>query len=321
MRAFVTGGSGFLGRHLIGYLRRRGDEVNALARSDRAAAAVKEAGAEPVAGDLDDEAALAAGMAGCDVIYHSGAKVEVWGDPAEFHRINVGGTERVIAAAKKTGVPCLVHVGTEAVLVGGPPIVRATEERPLPKKPVGLYPLTKGLAEQRVVAANSPSLRTVVVRPRYVWGKGDTSALPILVDLVKRKKFKWISGGRHLTSTCHVENVCEGMVLAAERGRGGEVYFLTDGEPVVLREFLGAIFDTQGVDPGDGSVPHWIAAAGAWIAELVWRTFRLSGEPPINRTALVLIGEEVTVSDEKARRELGYLGKKSRADGLREMRS
>jgi nucleoside-diphosphate-sugar epimerase len=145
--------------------------------------------------------------------------------------------------------------------------------------------------------------------------------LPFLVDAVRAGKFAWIDGGRHLTSSCHVRNVCTGMMLAAERGRGGEIYFLTDGEPVEVRRFLTELLEAVGVRPGARSVPRFVARAVAWVSEAVWRLFRLRGAPPIDRTAVRLIGEEVTVDDSKARRELGYAPIVSREVGLAELRA
>jgi len=225
----------------------------------------------------------------------------------------------VLRAARAAGVQRLVHVSTEAVLVGGSPIRRAREDHPRPARPIGLYPATKAQAELLAIGANGPELAVVVVRPRLVWGRGDTSLLPQIADAVRRGSFRWIGGGRFLTSTCHVANLCAGMIAAAERGRGGEVYFLTDGEPVEMREFLGALLQAEGVDPGAKSVPRWVAAATAGMAEALWRGFRLRGKPPITRTAVKLVGEEVTVDDSKARRELGYTGVVTRDEGLRQM--
>jgi nucleoside-diphosphate-sugar epimerase len=259
-------------------------------------------------------------MSGCRFVFHAAATVADWGRAADFQRINVAGTERVLDAARSAQVERLVHVSTEAVLVGGRPIVRADESWPLPARPVGLYPLTKGLAEKAVLAAASPTFTTVIVRPRFIWGAGDSTLMPNLVERVRAGSFRWIGGGRFLTSTCHVANVCEGLLLAAERGRSGEIYFLTDGEPVEMRAFLTALLATQGVQPGDGSIPRWLARAAAWTVELVWRALPLGGEPPVTRTAVRLVGEEVTVDDAKARRELGYLGKMSRDAGLAQMR-
>nr|HEX4318486.1 NAD-dependent epimerase/dehydratase family protein [Kofleriaceae bacterium] len=309
--AFVTGGSGFIGGRLIRALVERGDRVRALARSDRAAAAVAAAGAEAVRGDLDDVAAMTAGMAGCDVVFHAAANVAQAGPWADFVRGTIDGTRNALAAARAAGVaPAkFVHVSTEAVLVEGAPLVRADETVPRAARPAGPYPRSKGMAEELVVAAGG-----VIVRPRFVWGLGDTSLLVELSHAVRSGKFRWIGGGRHLTSTCHVANVVEGLLCAAERGRGGEIYFVTDGEPVEFRGFVTEMLATAGVEVGPKSVPLWAARTAAALT--AWMR-----EPPVSRTAIALIGVEVTVVDAKARRELGYVGRMSRAAGLAEMRS
>ncbi len=306
-----------MGRRLIEVLRERGHEVRALARSEAAREAVRSAGAEPVEGDLSDVAVLQRGMAGCDVIFHVAALTKVWGPREEFVEANVRGTERVVEAARAAGVKRLVHVSTEAVLVDGDPLVNADETRPLPERPIGLYPSTKNQAERLVRSVNSAELTTVVVRPRLVWGKGDTTVLPHVVQLVKAGKFAWLSGGHYKTSTCHVDNCVEGMLLAAEKGRGGEVYFLTDGEPVEFRQFMTALLKTQGVDPGRKSVPAWLAYLLASTLEGVWVLFGLQRPPPLTRSEVLLAGQEMTVSDAKARQELGYQPRVTREEGLR----
>ena len=322
MRVFVTGGSGFVGQRLITVLKARGDEVRALARSDKAAEAVRAAGAEAVRGDLDDAEALRQGMEGCDGVVHSAAMVEAWGKPEEFFRVNVEGTQRIITAACAARVKVLVHVSTEAILVGGKPLVRADETWALPAKPLGLYPLTKGLADTHVRAANGrEGLRTVVVRPRFIWGKGDTSLLPQILKAVRKGQFRWFGGGHYLTSTCHVNNVVEGILLALEKGRGGEAYFLTDGEPVEFRAFISQLIESAGVKAPEGELPHGLAYVFAAVAELAWKVLPLGGQPPLQRSILKVIGEEVTVNDAKARAELGYVGRMSREAGLAELRA
>jgi len=313
-RAFVTGGSGFLGKRLIAELDARGVAVVALARSEAAAIAVRGVGAEPARGDLDDVTAMTEGMRDCDVVFHAAAYVKAHGSLNEFMKANVAGTEHVLAAARAAGVRRFVHIGTEAVLADGKPIVRADELRPYPAKPAGPYPITKGLAERAVLAANAPGFDAMAVRPRLIWGKGDTSVLPEMIDAVKRKRFGWIGGGHYLTSTCHVANVVEGAILAAEQGKGGEAYFLTDGSPVDFREFITAMLATQGVDAGEREIPKWVAKTAAALTSWMKR-------PPVTRTELALISHEVTVDDAKARRELGYVGKITREAGLAEMRA
>jgi nucleoside-diphosphate-sugar epimerase len=313
-RVFVTGGSGFLGREVLAELKRREVPAVALARSDAAAAAVAAQGAIVARGDLDDAAALEAGMRGCDLVIHSAAYARETGPRDEFFRANVEGTEHVLAAARAAGVQRLVHVSTEAVLADGRPIVRADEERPYPDRPMGLYPLTKQLSEKAVRAASRDGLETVVVRPRFIWGKGDSSILPILVDKVRRGQWRWIAGGHYPTSTCHVANVVEGILCAAERGAPGAVYFLTDGEPVEFRTFVGDMLRAAGVDPGEKTAPRWVARALARVTSFM-------AEPPVTRTAIALVSHEVTVVDARARREIGYRGAKTIAEGLAEMKS
>lgn len=318
-RAFVTGGSGFVGRNLLEALQRLSITAVALARSDVAAAACAGRGARVVRGDLDDVDALTAAMAGCDVVFHCAAHVGEWDDPAIFERVNVEGTAKVLAAAIRAGVARIVHVSTEAVLVGGPPIVMADETRPLPEHPPPMYPASKGAAERLLRAAND-RMDVVIVRPRFVWGTGDTSVLPLLMQAVRDGRFRWISGGRYRTSTCHVRNVVEGMLLAAERGRRGETYFLTDGEPLEFRAFVAEMLQIHGLNAGTGSIPRGIARAIARASEAVARLRGYRWKPPITRVGLKLMGEEVTVDDRKARDELGYVGHVTPAEGLAEMR-
>ncbi|PIQ26943.1 NAD-dependent epimerase [bacterium (Candidatus Blackallbacteria) CG17_big_fil_post_rev_8_21_14_2_50_48_46] len=317
---FVTGGSGFLGRQLIQDLVTKGFQVKALARSDKAAATVKSLGAMPVRGDLDDIAAMAAGMAGCAAVIHSAAKVEQWGKWEDFEHMTVQGSKNVIAATRQAGIKRLVHISTEAVLAGGSAIINADENTPLPSKPNGMYPLSKKLAEQAVLAANSGDLAAIIVRPRFIWGKGDTTLLPKLAEAARTGSWLWFDGGKHQMSTCHVRNVSQGVILAACHGRGGQIYFLTDGDQVNFRNFVTALIRTQGVEPGNKVAPIWLADAIAATSEMVWKILGLKGEPPITKTAVNLFFKEVTINDSKARNELGYVPVISVEAGLAELK-
>lgn len=312
-QVYVTGGSGFLGKRLIAALVARGASVAAMARSDAAVAAVTAAGARAVRGDLADRDGITAAMRGCDTVFHAAAHVDPHGPLATSMAINVGGTENALAAARAAAVKRFVHIGTEAVLADGKPIVRADEKVPRAYRPAGPYPFTKGLAEAAVLDANGEGLETVVVRPRFIWGKGDTSVLPQIVAAVKRGRFGWLGGGRYLTSTCHVDNVVEGALLAAERGKPGEIYFLTDGPPVEFRDFVTRLLATQGLD-----VSH-VREVPLWLARLIAGATGWMKHPPLTRTALALVGHEVTVDDSKARRELGYQARTTIDAGLVQM--
>jgi nucleoside-diphosphate-sugar epimerase len=314
--AFVTGGSGFIGGVLIRRLVAGGCSVRALARSDRSAAAVSDLGAEPVRGDLDDVAAMTAGATDCEVAFHLAAVVAQWGEPEDFRRGNVQGTANALEACSKAGVTRFVHCGTEAAILAGEPLVNADETLPLRPDSPALYSATKAEAERLVRDASREGFETVVLRPRLVWGAGDTTLLPEMIAQTEAGRFAWVGGGTHRTSITHVDNVVEGLLLAAERGASGEAYFVTDGEPVVFREFISAMLRARGVDPPERTVPTAVAGAVARAGELAWRLLPLPGEPPLTRFAFWFASQECTLDDSKARAELGYAPVTSREDGL-----
>ena len=317
--AFVTGGSGFIGSRLIGRLTREGVTVRALARSDASAAKVETAGAEPVGGDLDDEDAMRAGANGCRYAFHAAAKVEDWGDPADFERLNVEGTNRALRATRAAGVERFVHVGTEAALLAGDALVNADESAPLRPDSKSLYPSSKAKAERAVRDASADGFETVVVRPRFVWGPGDTTILPSIREAIESGKFAFIGGGRHRTSTTHVDNAVEGMILAAGKGRPGAAYFVTDGDPIVFREMVTKLMATQGVEVPDKSIPRPVAAAAAAAAETAWRLLPLKGAPPLTRMTYWVSALECTLDDSAARRDLGYVPVVTREQGLAQL--
>ena len=317
--AFVTGGSGFVGGALIERLRSEGWDVHALARSERAAERVRELGAEPAMGDLDDRDAMRAGAEGCEVAFHAAAKVEDWGDPADFERLNVRGTQNVIDACREAGVRRLVHVGTEAALMVGQPLINVDESAPLRPDSAALYSSSKAKAEQLVRDAGG--LETVVVRPRFVWGRGDTSLLPTIIEMVTSGRFRWIGGGGQLSATTHIDNTVEGLWLAATKAPAGSVYFVTDGEPAVFREFLTELLATQGVTVPDKSVPAGVAGVAAAASERIWRLLKRPGPPPLTRFAVWVSSQECTIDISRAERELGYRPVISREAGLAELRS
>jgi len=316
---FVTGGSGFIGGRLIERLRADGHAVRALARSTSAAERVREHGAEPVEGDLADVAAMRAGAQSCELAFHAAAMLGDWGKRDDFEQGNVVGTRNALQACAEAGVRRFVHVGTEAALLAGQPLVDVDETAPLRPDSPALYSATKARAEQAVLAANRDGFETVVVRPRFVWGVGDTTLLPVMIEMVRAGRFAWIGGGRHRTSTTHVENTVEGLVLGAARGRPGNAYFVTDGESVVFREFISELLATQGEAAPSRSIPTMAARAIASAGETAWGLAPLPGRPPLTRLAFWLSSQECTIRIDRARDQLGYAPVMSIADGLAQL--
>ncbi|MEX0993336.1 MAG: NAD-dependent epimerase/dehydratase family protein [Solirubrobacterales bacterium] len=319
--AFVTGGSGFVGGRLIRRLLSDGWSVRALARSPGPATIVNELGAQPASGDLADVAAMTDAARGADVAFHAAAHLGEWGPRAEFVRGNVDGTRNALQACAAGGVRRFVHVGTEAALLAGKPLIDVDESTPLRPDSKASYPATKAMAEQAVRDASREGFETVVVRPRLVWGPGDTTIVPALTESIEKGRFAWIGGGRHLTATTHVDNAVEGLMLGAERGRAGGVYFVTDGEPVEFREFITELLATQGVDVPATNIPAPVARVVTPISEGIWRALRIKREPPITRLAYWLLAQQCTIDTTRARSELGYAPIRTIDDGMAELRA
>ncbi|HSR94838.1 MAG TPA: NAD-dependent epimerase/dehydratase family protein [Solirubrobacterales bacterium] len=316
---FVTGGSGFIGSRLVERLVAEGRPVRALARSETSAERVATLGAEPVRGDIGDRASLDAAAAGASVAFHLAAHLGEWGPWADFELGNVEGTCNTLAACADAGVRRFVHCGTEAALMAGKPLVHVDETAPLQPDSRAPYPATKARAEREVRDAGREGFETIVLRPRFVWGKGDTTLLPEMVETVEAGKWAWVGGGRNVTDTTHVDNVVEGLVLAAEKGHPGEAYFVTDGEPVVFREFVTAMLETQEVEPPDRSLPAWSAAPLARACEAAWKMLPLPGAPPMTTFRSWLLTQECTIDISRAREELGYSPIVTHEQGLAEL--
>ncbi len=317
---FVTGGSGFVGGRLIARLVEERHTVRALARSDSAARRVGEIGALPVRGDIGDVAELRTAAVGTTLAFHAAARTTRGGPRSRFWADNVEGTANVLRAVREAGVRRLVHVGTEAALMAGQPLVGIDETAPLRPDSPAPYAASKAAAERLVLAANGTGLETVVVRPRFVWGAGDTTVLPEIVTAVRAGRFAWIGGGTHLTDTTHVDNAVEGLLLAARRGRPGNAYFVTDGEPVVFRAFITELLATRSVPAPTRSLPTGVAKLATSMGETIWRALHLDGAPPLDRQTLWLSSQECTIDTTRARTELGYRPLRTRAEGIAELR-
>ena len=318
---FVTGGSGYIGRNILRALAESGHRVRALARSATSADAVANLGAEPVLGDLSDIEALRKGMSGVGYLVHAAADTDHGLASSAQEDANLQGSRNVYAEAKRAGVHRALHLSTEAVLLSGQPLTNADETTPIPDSPAGGYSKTKALAERIALEHSSDSLEVVVLRPRFVWGRDDTTALPQLIDAARSGKLSGIGGGHYRMSTTHIANAVHGILLALERGRAGEVYFVTDGEPVEFRAFITELLATQGVEVPSREIPRWLVVAAIRIGDSLARMTGGAIRGPMSWQEYAVLGVEVTLNIEKARRELGYSPVISREEGLAELQS
>lgn len=316
---FLTGGSGYLGRNLIRHFVAKGVEVVALVRSQKSADVVAALGARPMIGPLS-EATAAEAMKGCRSLVHAAAHTSHGPETTEHMAVNVEGTRATFTAARQAGIQRAVHISTESVLLDGRPLINVDESRAMPSRFPGAYSRTKAEAEQIVRAQSGNLFEAVIVRPRFIWGRDDTTALPILTQAARSGQMAWINGGEYLTSATHVANVCHGIELALLKGRAGEAYFITDGELSTFRGFVSRLLETQDIAPPEKAVPSWLVGAVARAGELA---ARLSGgrvKPPVTRQDLATMAVEVTLDITKARRDLGYAPVISVEEGMAELK-
>jgi dihydroflavonol-4-reductase len=301
MRVFVTGGSGLLGSALITALLQRGDQVVALARSDESAAKLTTRGAEVRRGEVYDEPALTAAMAGCDLAFNvAGINKFCLSDPTEMMRANVDGAVAAVRAAKAAGLPRLVHTSSAATLGEAPGTV-ADESAPHRGSYLSHYEESKTLGERAAcAAATTLSQELVCVNPSSVQGPGRAGGTGrfLIAFLDGRLKVfidTWVS-------LVDIQDCVAGHLLAAERGVSGERYLL-NGIRMPVTDLLQLAADVAGVTATPRLLPRPLATLGGAATELV---FRARGKhPPVCREMVRTLLHGHRYDGSRAERELG----------------
>jgi nucleoside-diphosphate-sugar epimerase len=303
VRAFVTGGTGFVGAPLVRRLAERGDDVVALVRSPGRSVP---GAAELVEGDLADRERLGAGMASCDAVFHLGADYRVGipkSERAAMYETNVTGTENVLDAAVEAGAARIVYVSTvNAFGDTRGRVVDETYERE-PDGYVSYYDETKLLAHRAAVRRIAAGAPIVIVQPGVVYGPGDHSEIGGQVAAAAAGKLPFLSFADLGMNAVFVDDVVEGILLAHDRGRVGEAYVL-GGELTRMRGLIATAAEVAGRRAPRFTMPTWLMRPLVPIGPLVGR---LMGNRP-NLGELISASDGVTywATDEKARQELGY---------------
>ena len=316
----VTGGTGFLGRRLVERLLAEGRAVTVLAR--RPAPDLAARGVRFVSAALDDAPAVAAACAGQSTIFHVAAKVGIWGRYDDFFRTNVLGTRALLAGARAHGVRFFVHTSTPSVVYNGRDLAGANESLPLTTACPAAYPLTKAIAEREVLAANGPELRTVALRPHLIWGVGDPHLVPRILARARAGRLRIVGGGRNRVDMVHVTNAVDAHLLAEaalERAAAGRAYFITNGEPVVLWDWINDLLRALGECPIEKRLPLGVAAAIGAVCEAAWRCLPLKGEPPMTRFVAAELAKDHWFNLSAAKHDLWYAPRVSMAEGTEEL--
>lgn len=319
MKILVTGGSGFLGSAICTQLRSRGDEVVAFQRGS--SKHLEQPGVSIVRGSITDAQQLENAMRGVDAVIHTAAKAGIWGPYDEYYQPNVVGTENVIAACLNNGVDKLVFTSSPSVVHGGGDIEGGDESLPYPDHFNSPYPATKALAEQQVIAASGPDLRTVSLRPHLIWGPGDNHLLPSLVDRAKSGKLR-LPGPDKLIDTVYIDNAAKAHLLALDKliadpeAVAGKAYFITNDEPLPQRVIIGGLLKAAGIDVDIQAISPRIAMAAGTVFENVWKLFKLKSEPPVTRWSAEHLSTAHWYDISAAKRDFGYEIEVSVSEGL-----
>ncbi|HEX4383083.1 MAG TPA: NAD-dependent epimerase/dehydratase family protein [Myxococcales bacterium] len=312
MRVLVTGGGGFLGRAIVRQLRAQGDEPCILGRGPQPELAAE--GVRVFRGDIADYPAVREALAGCEAVIHSAAMVGSWGRARCFRRTNVTGTRNVIEACRAQDVRKLVFTSTPSVVHAGEDASGLNESAPYSGTFDAHYPRTKAIAERLVLAANDERLSTVALRPHLVFGPGDTQLLPRAVASARAGRLRLPGGPSKLVDWTYVDDAARAHLLALQRLApgspcAGKAYFISQGQPVPLRELI-----TRAVAAAGGpmlpkrQVPPGLLFAAGCLSEAAFFALRIyDREPPITR----FVARQLTTAHwfdiTAARRDLGFI--------------
>lgn len=309
MTVLVTGASGFVGGAVVRALAGAGTPVRAMVRDPVTAPA----GVEVAVAELGDTAALARAVTGVRAVVHAAALLGEFGRPAEFFAVNVAGTDRLMQEAAAAGARRFVFLGSPSALMApdGGDQLGIDETVPYPDRFLNSYCQTKAVAEQLVLAADTPAFTTCSLRPRAVWGPGDRHG-PIVQILAKLRagRLPDLSGGREvLASLCYIDHLTHAVQLAlTAENVGGRAYFVADAEPVQVWPTMAAVAERFGLAAPRVTVPAPVLGGALAAIETVWRIPAVAQRwtPPLSRYAVALVTRSATYDLSRAERELGY---------------
>ncbi|NWF68178.1 MAG: NAD-dependent epimerase/dehydratase family protein [Chloroflexi bacterium] len=304
-QVFLTGGTGFLGRHLIPRLCRAGYTIRLLTRQpEHYSWLARYPRIEIVRGDLRADRIIHQAVQGCRFVIHAGGFFRFWGKPEDFQSTNIHGTENVLRAALDAKVERLVHISTVAV-IGQPDPVQVMDET-YPPNPVEPYQQSKLQAEQLALRYfHEHKLPVVVLRPGAYYGPmGEYAFNRLFFTDPMRGLIMQLNRGRYIIFPAFIADVAESVMLALARGRVGEIYNIC-GDSITHKEGFDIVCHEAGLFSFRPPVPDWLGIMTARVMEAIARLTQREPFWPLNLRSYVY--NYWRVSNEKARRELGFV--------------
>lgn len=325
MKVLVTGGSGFLGLAIVRKLVARGDEVASLSRHK--SPHIERLGVRQFASEISDFNTVRAASAGMDAVIHTAAKAGVWGSYNEYYSANVLGTEAVIAACVSQNISTLVYTSSPSVVFDGKDQEGVDETTPFPEKYLASYPATKAIAERLVTGCNIPQLKTVALRPHLIWGPGDNQLVPRIVMMGRAGKLRLVGNGGKLVDAVYIDNAADAHIVALDRlynhslshSINRKVYFITNHEPLPMKQIVTSILRSASIDVELKSVPEKPAFLVGVALEWAGRLTGKKSEPRLTRFTARQLATAHWYDNTAAIRDLHYKPSISMAEGFKKL--
>lgn len=323
-KALVTGGGGFLGSRIVRMLLDQGIAIRSLQRSD--SPELKKLGVEIIRGDISDRATVINAAEGCDVIFHVAAKAGVWGDYDDYYQCNVTGTKNVIDACQTHHIQKLIYTSSPSVVFAGKDEENINESTPYPDQFLTAYQKTKALAEQMVLEANNETLATVALRPHLIWGPGDPHLVPRIIERAKAGRLRLVGKQSNLVDSTHIDNAALAHILAAEAlaanaDCAGKTYFISNDEPLPMKELINKILAAANLPAITKTIPTQLAYTIGMMMELVYKIFKLKDEPIMTRFIAKQLSCAHWYDLTAAKNDLGYQVKVTINEGMERLKA
>jgi nucleoside-diphosphate-sugar epimerase len=315
----VTGGGGFVGSALVRRLVESGYRVTSFSRGDYPE--LRKLGVIIIRGDLNNRLEVLKAAEGQSIVIHAGALAGFWGSAGAYEKTNVQGTNHIIEACLKNNVDKLIYTSTASTVFGGKSIVNGGQDLHYPERSLSHYCRTKALAERSVLNANGGSLRTISLRPHIVTGPGDNHIIPRLIERAEKGRLRIIGNGSNFIDTVFIDNLVDAHMLAIQALDGnpvcrGQAYFITNGEPVNLWDFVNLILEGTGLPPVTKRIPYRVALPLSSILSGVYKLIPSLGEPLLTPFLVRELAQSHWFDPGPARRDLGYSPSISTQEGL-----
>ncbi|MDZ7665384.1 MAG: NAD-dependent epimerase/dehydratase family protein [Desulfotignum sp.] len=320
-QVLVTGGGGFLGKALVKKLKERDYAVTSFSRHHHTALA--QMGVPQISGDLTDAAAVKQAVKGMETVFHVAAKPGVWGPYDTYHAVNVTGTGHVVAACLSEGVKRLIYTSSPSVVFDESDMENVDESVPYPDTYLAPYPETKAAAEKLVRQAADQGLDVIILRPHLIWGPEDNHLVPRILKRANRLRIVGRTDDR--TDTIYVDNAAMAHVLAAQKleenpALSGNIYFVSQDDPVSKWEMINAFLDAAGLPPVRRRVSARTAYAAGWCFEKIYHLLGITSEPPMTRFVAKELATSHWFDIRRAKKDLGYVPEISTQEGLRRLK-